>query len=108
MSPRSLHLFRRAFGLLLASIGLAALVADLHVAYLARGAAHLLNIVVGSGLVFAGGLLLDLPTAESIADAIAKRIPVVQSMWPGGRRRDDPPPQPGVPPPPSVTGEHKP
>jgi hypothetical protein len=103
LTTRTLHLFRKAFGLTLALVGLAGLVADLHVAYLGRSAAHATNLVVCALLVFAGGWLLNPPDAEGIADAIAKRVPVLSSLWPGGRRRDDPPPQPGVPPPPSVT-----
>ena len=103
MSGATLHLFRKAFGLTLALVGLAALIADLHVAYLGRTAAHTVNLIVAGLLIFGGGWLLNPPDAEGIADAIAKRVPVLSSLWPGGMRKDDPPPQPGVPPPPSVS-----
>lgn len=109
MSPRSLHLFRRLFGLVLALIGLAALVADLVITFQAWQRLqkieplHMGNMAVAGVMLFVGGWLLNPPDAEAIADAVVKRFPF---RWAGGMRGYDPPPDPKVPPPPSVTGEH--
>lgn len=103
MTAASKHLARKALGMLFVAVGFAALAADLHVVYLTQRAAHVTNLVVAGAMIFVGGLLLDPPTAESVADAIVRRLPVLGGLWPGGMRRDDPPPDPRVPPPPSVT-----
>jgi membrane-bound ClpP family serine protease len=96
---------RKVLGLLLFIVGLVIVLADVHVAYLARGAAHTINIVVGLLIAFAGGYVMLPTVADAFADTILKRIPALQTLWPGGMRRTDPPPDPNVPPPPSVTGE---
>lgn len=94
---------RKVFGLLLFLIGLVIVMADIHVAYLERGAAHTINIVVGMVIAFGGGYVMMPTVADAFADAVLKRIPSLASLWPGGLRATDPPPQPGVPLPPSVT-----
>ena len=100
-----MHLFRKAFGLVLALIGLAAIAADFLVAFQERSAVHLTHQIIGAIMLFVGGWCLNPPDAEAIADAVLKRVPIVAGLWPGGKRAMDPPPEPGVPLPPSVTGE---
>lgn len=107
MSGPTMHLFRRAFGLVLALVGLAILMADVQVSYTTRQGLHIGHMVMSVLMIFAGGWCLNPPDAEAIADAIAKRVPVIRSIWPGGMRADDPPRRADVPPPPSVTGDHK-
>lgn len=95
---------RKVLGLLLFVVGLLIILADIHVAYLERGAAHTINIVVGVLIVFGGGYVMLPTVADAFADSVLKRIPALASLWPGGLRKSDPPPEPGVPLPPSVTG----
>lgn len=98
-------IMRKTFGLLLFLVGLLVVLADIHVAYLERGAAHTLNIVVGMLIAFAGGYVMMPTVADAFADAVLKRIPALASIWPGGARRYDPPADPSVPLPPSVTAQ---
>jgi hypothetical protein len=95
---------RKVLGLLLFLAGLAIVLADIHVAYLQRDSAHTLNVIAGMLIAFAGGYVMLPTVADAFADSVLKRIPALQSIWPGGMRRTDPPPDPNVPPPPSVTG----
>lgn len=98
-----MRIARGVFGFFLLMVGLAIVLADIHVAYLQRDSAHTINIVVGVLIAFAGGYVMMPTLADAFAEAVVKRIPSLASMWPGGLRRTDPPAQPGVPPPPSVT-----
>jgi len=102
MTEAKKHLARKALGVLFVAVGFAALGADLHVVYLTQRAAHVTNLIIAGAMIFVGGLLLDPPTAESVADAIVRRLPAFSGLWPGGMRKEDPPAQPGVPLPPSV------
>jgi hypothetical protein len=94
---------RKLLGLLLLIVGLLIVLADVHVAYLERGAAHIVNIVVGVLIAWAGGYAMMPTLADAFADGLIKRIPALASVWPGGKRAMDPPPQHGVPLPPSMT-----
>jgi hypothetical protein len=96
---------RKLIGFMLFVVGIVVLLADVHVAYVAKSSAHALNVILGAAICFAGGYVM-LPTlAEALADSLVKHVPALASLWPGGLRKYDPPAQPGVPPPPSITGE---
>ena len=94
---------RIVLGLILFIVGLAIILADVHVAYVQRDSAHMLNVVLGVVVVFAGGYVMMPTMADAFADSVLKRIPALASLWPGGMRRSDPPAEPGVPLPPSMT-----
>jgi len=96
---------KKLVGLLLLIAGLVLLLLDAHVAYLARSAAHAVNIIAGLLLVFAGMWTLMPTVAQAFARELLDAIPALGTLWPGGSRRYDPPPQPGVPPPPSKSSE---
>jgi hypothetical protein len=103
MTDESRHLIRKLFAALLVLFGMTILALDVHTSFKRQGPLHYLNIGVAVGLGFVGGWLLNRLEAESVADAILKRLPLISTLWPGGKRATDPPPQPGVPAPPSVT-----
>lgn len=100
MTSESKHVFRKLFAVALLMFGMTILALDVHTSFRQQGPLHYLNIAVAVGLGFVGGWLLNRLEAESIVDAILKRLPL---PWPGGMRRSDPPPDPRVPLPPSVT-----
>lgn len=103
---QQLHIFRKAFGLTLFGFGLVWLAAETRSVAVLGQVFHPWHMMVSALLMFCGGYLMNPPDAEGIADALAKRLPVIRSLWPGGMRATDPPPQANVPPPPSVTGDH--
>ncbi len=103
MTGQKFHLFRRAFGLVMVGFAFAWLTAETR-SLVAHDPVHPFHLMIAGVLMFVGGYLLNPPDAEAIADALAKRIPLLQSIWPGGMRKTDPPPEPNVPPPPSITG----
>lgn len=101
MTSEKKHILRKAFAIVLLLFGMTILALDVHTSFRKQGPLHYVNIAVAVGLGFVGGWLLNRLEAESIVDAILKRLPFA---WPGGKRASDPPPDPNVPPPPSVTG----
>jgi hypothetical protein len=86
----------------IALIGLAAIAADFLVAFQERSSVHITHQIIGAVMLFVGGWCLNPPDAEAIADAVIKRLPMISSLWPGGRRATDPPADPKIPPPPGA------
>lgn len=81
----------RATGFVILWVGLAALSADIHVAYLDHTSAHMLNALVSLTLIYVG-LRLWLPSVgQTIAKEILSYVPALGYLKSGGRREYDPP-----------------
>lgn len=104
MSPKTDHWLRILFGIPLALLGVAMVVAESYGKVAARQDPSAWLLIAGIAMTFVGGYLINDTLSTKIIDAVLTRLPLVP--WTGGRRSYDPPAPGGaaapVPTPPPV------
>lgn len=75
-----------AFGVLLAGLGTYVVIADVHLIFHGSADARTINLWIGCGLIFTGGLIIVPAPFKAIIVLIAPYLPII-----GGRRQGDPP-----------------
>ena len=97
MSPRTDHWLRIIFGVPMALLGIAMVVAESYGKVAVKQDPSVWLLLAGLAMTFVGGYLINDTLSTKIVDAVITRLPLIP--WAGGRRSYDPPAPGGVVPP---------